>query len=46
MSIRFLFELEELLGRFSYLGINADVETMTFIELWGVYRHLKRIAES
>lgn len=42
----FIHELYALLDRFSYLGIGADIDSLSLGELWGVYRHLKRLAES
>ncbi len=38
-------ELNGLLAQFSYLGLD-DVGHMNLDDLWGVYRHLKRLAES
>lgn len=42
----FIPELCALLDRFSDLGIGADIDSLSLSELWGVYRHLKRLAES
>ena len=40
-----LAELENLLVRFSSLGIGTDVAGMGLCELWGVYCMLRRMAE-
>jgi hypothetical protein len=32
-----LLRLQELAARHSYLGVAADLSTLTLIELWGVY---------
>lgn len=40
-----LYELDELLVRFSGLGIGADIAAMGLYELWGVYCFLRRLAE-
>ena len=41
-----LTELENLLVRFSSIGIGADVAGMTLCELWGLYCLLRRMAGS
>ncbi len=46
MNSQFLNELCTLLERFSDLGISSDINGLTISELWGVYRHLKRLDES
>lgn len=38
-----LNQLNELLGRFSSMGICPDIAAMTLCELWGVYCFLQRI---
>ena len=40
-----LVELENLLVRYSSLGIGADVAAMGLCELWGLYCLLRRMAE-
>lgn len=40
-----LAELENLLVRYSFLGIGADVAAMELCELWGVYCLLRGMAE-
>ena len=40
-----LVELEDLLVRYSALGIGADVAAMGLYELWGLYCLLRRMAE-
>lgn len=37
--------LQSLCARFSYLGIDADIATLSLIELWGLYRYLSRLAD-
>ncbi len=37
--------LETLLARFSHLGINADISSLTLSEAWGLYRFLTRLAD-
>lgn len=39
-----LDELNLLLARYSYLNLNADIATLSLVELWGVYRYLIRMA--
>jgi hypothetical protein len=36
--------LECLAIRFSDLGVTSDLASMTIVELWAVYRFLKRLA--
>lgn len=45
-SNNWLKRLETLLERFSYLGIGADIAVMSLFELWALYLHLSRLAES
>jgi hypothetical protein len=45
-DIPWLEHLEMLLVRFSYLGIGADIASLSLIELWTVYRFLLRLADS
>ena len=40
-----LKRLQALLERFSYLGIGADIASLSLIELWGVYCFLSRLAD-
>jgi hypothetical protein len=40
-----LDRLQILSARFSYLGIGADIATLSIIEPWGVYRFLSRLAD-
>jgi hypothetical protein len=37
--------LQMLSVRFSYLGIGADLATLTIIEAWGLYLFLSRLAD-
>ena len=39
-----LDELKMLIERFSYLNIDADIATLSMIELWGLYCYLLRLA--
>lgn len=39
-----LIELEILMARFSYLGIDADITSLRLADLWGLYLHLSRLA--
>ena len=41
-----LDELNELLARFSGMGIDADIAAVGLCELWGIYCFLRRLAES
>lgn len=38
--------LYALCARFAHLGVVADLGTLALPELWGLYRHLCRMAES
>ncbi|WP_165922965.1 hypothetical protein [Sulfurirhabdus autotrophica] len=38
--------LETLLNRFSYLGIDADIASLTLFELWALYLHLSRLVDA
>ncbi|NOU24499.1 MAG: hypothetical protein HOO90_03075 [Methylotenera sp.] len=40
-----LTHLTLLIERFSYLGISADIATLSLIELWALYLYLSRMAE-
>jgi len=39
-----LIELEMLIARFSYFGIDADITSLRLADLWGLYSHLSRLA--
>jgi hypothetical protein len=39
-----LNELNMLLVRYSYLNLNADIATLSLIELWGIYCYLSKLA--
>ena len=41
-----LERLQMLIARFSYLGIDADMTSLSFIDAWALYLHLSRLAES
>lgn len=41
---RCLLDLERLSERFSYLGIGADIGSMSLSELLGLYAFLQRLA--
>ncbi len=46
MNENWLQQLEILLIRFSHLGIGVDIASLSMIELWTVYMHLSRLADS
>lgn len=39
-----LNELNLLLARYSYLNLNADIATLSLVDLWGLYCYLSRLA--
>ena len=41
-----LERLQTLIARFNGIGIDADIAALSLIELWGLYTHLSRLAES
>ena len=41
-----LKRLQTLLARFSHLGIDADIASLSLIDAWALYLHLSRLAES
>lgn len=41
-----LERLQMLIARFSYLGINADIASLSMCDAWGLYCYLNRLAES
>jgi hypothetical protein len=38
--------LQALIARFSYMGIDADIASLSLVEAWGLYCYLSRLAES
>lgn len=38
--------LQMLIARFSYMGLDADIASLSLVELWGLYCYLNRLAES
>jgi hypothetical protein len=40
-----LENLQMLIAKYSYIGINADYSSLTKVELWGVYCYLSRLDE-
>jgi len=44
-NANWLERLQSLCERFSYLGIGADVASLSLIELWGLYCYLSRLAD-
>ena len=38
-----LNDLYALIQRFLYMGIDADIASLTVTELWGLYLYLKRL---
>lgn len=45
-SNHWLDNLQALIVRFSYMGIDADIASLTLIDAWALYLHLSRLAES
>ena len=45
-NTHWLERLQTLIARFSYIGIDADIASLTLIELWGLYTYLNRLVES
>ena len=41
-----LNDLLDLVTRFSHLNIDVDIASLTIAELWALYLHLNRLAES
>jgi hypothetical protein len=41
-----LERLQMFIARFNNAGIDADLPSLSLIELWGLYMHLNRLAES
>ena len=41
-----LKHLQVLIARFSHLGIDADIASLSLIDAWALYLHLSRLAES
>jgi len=41
-----LDRLQMLLARYSNIALDADMASLSLIELWGVYCYLSRLAES
>lgn len=41
-----LKRLQMLIARFSHLGIDADIATLSLIDAWALYLHLSRLVES
>ena len=46
MNNDFLERLQTLMARFNYIGIDADIATLSLIDMWALYLHLSRLAES
>lgn len=45
-NTQWLERLQTLIARFNYIGIDADIASLTLIELWGLYTYLNRLVES
>ena len=45
-SENWIERLQMLVARFHYLGIDADISSLTLIDAWELYLHLNRLAES
>jgi hypothetical protein len=43
MNNDWLERLQMLLARFSYLNLDADIASLSFIELYGLYCYLSRM---
>ena len=41
-----LKRLQMLIARFSHLGIDAYIASLSLIDAWALYLHLSRLAES
>lgn len=46
MSNDWLERMQTLVARFSHLGISADMAALSLTELWALYCHLSRLADS
>jgi hypothetical protein len=46
MNNDWLKRLQVLIARFSHLGIDADIASLSLIDAWALYLHLSRLAES
>lgn len=44
-NLDWLERLQMLCNRFSYLGMGADLASLSIIELWGLYLFLSRLAD-
>lgn len=44
-NYNWLVRLQSLCERFSYLGIGADMASLSLFELWGLYCYLSRLAD-
>ncbi len=44
MNNNWLDRLQTLIARFSYLNLDADIASLSLIELWGLYCYLSRLA--
>lgn len=44
-SETWLERLQTLCGRFSHLGMGADLAALSIVELWGLYLFLSRLAD-
>ena len=45
MQNNWLKDLQTLIARFSYLGIVADMASLSLIDAWALYLHLSRLAD-
>ncbi len=41
-----LIHLKTLIAKYPYTAIDADIASLTLVELWGFYCFLSRLAES
>jgi len=45
-SEHWIERLQMLVARFHYVGIDADISSLTLIDAWALYLHLSRLVES
>ena len=41
-----IVQLQMLVARFDYIGIDADICSLSLIDAWALYLHLSRLVES
>ena len=45
MTTSWLEQLKTLTARYNQFGIDADISSLSLMELWGLYLHLSRLAK-